>query len=183
MSISWHSSLTGTKTGLTGASSEPESSSKSKIRPGFKELLAKYEKQGATQKKKKQPGEAKDMRSSSKHQEQSICCPHQGNYVAANYGLIAPWFHPYFYTPLDYSRMHKQSYYIQYPPMYPNHVSPQRPIVASNNLVKKDFDCSKEDEKSANKIFTAAVMSLRFDSYSKNEGCNVYARKKQWSNK
>jgi len=29
-----------------------------------------------------------------------------------------------------------------------------------------------------NKIFTAAVMSLRFDSYSKNEACNVYARKK-----
>jgi hypothetical protein len=56
--------------------------------------------------------------------------------------------YPYFYTHIDYSRMHMQSYYIQYPPMYPNHVSPQRPIVASNNLVKKDFDCSKEDEKS-----------------------------------
>ena len=40
--------LTGTKTGLTGASSESESSSKSKTRPSFKELLAKYEKQGAT---------------------------------------------------------------------------------------------------------------------------------------
>ena len=40
-------SLTGTMTGLTSASSEPESSTKSKIRPSFKELLAKYEKEGA----------------------------------------------------------------------------------------------------------------------------------------
>ena len=36
--------LTGTQTGLSGASSESESSSKSKMRPSFKELLAKYEK-------------------------------------------------------------------------------------------------------------------------------------------
>ena len=41
-----------------------------------------------------------------------------------------------------------QSYYIQYPSIYPNHASPQRPIVASNNLVKEDVDCSKEVEKS-----------------------------------
>ena len=41
--------LTGAKTGLTGASSESENSSKAKnwIRPSFKELLAKYEKEGA----------------------------------------------------------------------------------------------------------------------------------------
>ena len=32
--------------------------------------------------------------------------------------------------------------------MYPNHALPQKPIVASNNLVKQDVDCSKEDEKS-----------------------------------
>ena len=73
MSISWHSSLTGTKTGLTGASSEPESSSKSKIRPSFKELLAKYEKKGATQKKEKQrgrPSKAKDEKPSSRSFEQ-----------------------------------------------------------------------------------------------------------------
>ena len=31
--------------------------------------------------------------------------------------------------------------------MYPNYASPQRPIVASNNLVKKDFSCSKKDMK------------------------------------
>jgi len=42
-----------------------------------------------------------------------------------------------------------QSYYIQYPTMYPNHTSPQRPIVASNNLVRKDTGCSKADEKRA----------------------------------
>ena len=60
-------SLTGTQTRLTGASSESKSSSKSKMRPSFKELLAKYEKQGATQKKKKQmgrPSKAKDEISS-----------------------------------------------------------------------------------------------------------------------
>ena len=36
--------LTGTQIVLTGASIESESSSKSKMRPSFKELLAKYEK-------------------------------------------------------------------------------------------------------------------------------------------
>ena len=41
-----------------------------------------------------------------------------------------------------------QSCYIQYPPMYSNHVLLQRPIVASNNPVKQDVDCSKENEKS-----------------------------------
>jgi len=37
------------------------------------------------------------------------------------------------------------SYYIFYPPIYPNFAS-QRPL--SDNLVKKDIDCSKECEKS-----------------------------------
>jgi hypothetical protein len=32
--------------------------------------------------------------------------------------------------------------------MYPNHALLQRPIVATNNLVKQDVDCSKENEKS-----------------------------------
>ena len=32
--------------------------------------------------------------------------------------------------------------------MFPNHALLQRPIVASNNPVKQDVDCSKEDEKS-----------------------------------
>ena len=32
--------------------------------------------------------------------------------------------------------------------IYPSSDSPQRPIVASNNLVENDFDCSKEGEKS-----------------------------------
>ena len=41
-----------------------------------------------------------------------------------------------------------QSYYIQYPSIYPNHASPQRLIVASNNLVLGDIDFSKADEKS-----------------------------------
>ena len=111
---------------------------KSKIRPSFKEFLAKYEKQGATQKKKKkkQPVEARDIGSSSKLQEQLVCCPHQNNYVAAHYGSITLWFYSYFYAPLDYSRMHMQSYYIQYHPMYPNYALPQRPVVSINDLVK-----------------------------------------------
>ena len=39
--------LTGAKIGLTGASDESGGSSKSKTRPSFKKLLAKYEKQGS----------------------------------------------------------------------------------------------------------------------------------------
>ena len=38
-----------------------------------------------------------------------------------------------------------QSYYIHYPPLYPSFAS-QRPI--SDNLIKKNIDCSKECEKS-----------------------------------
>ena len=135
--------LTGTKTGLTGACRESGSFSRNKTRLSFKELLAKYEKQEVIQKKEKRSDEAKDVSSSSNLQEQSVCCSHQRNY----HGPFAPWFHPYFYTPMDYSRMHMQSYYIQYPPIYSNYASPQRPIVASNNLVKEDFGCSKEDMK------------------------------------
>jgi hypothetical protein len=44
-----------------------------------------------------------------------------------------------------------QSYYIQYPSMYPNCASPRRPIVASNDLVKRDYCCSKEDMKQDSK--------------------------------
>ena len=52
---------------------------------------------------------------------------------------------------MDYSRMHMQSYYIQYLSIHPNHVSPQRSIGASNNMVKRDIDCSKADEKQDSK--------------------------------
>jgi len=40
-----------------------------------------------------------------------------------------------------------QSYYIQYPSIFPSCVS-SRLIVNSNNLVKRDLNCSKESEKS-----------------------------------
>ena len=43
--------------------------------------------------------------------------------------------------------MHMQSYYIQYPTVHPNHASPQRPVGDNNNLIKKDIDYSKADEK------------------------------------
>jgi len=117
--------LTGTKTGLTGACRESGSFCRNKTRPSFKELLAKYEKQEVIQKKEKRSDEAKDVSTSLKLQEQSVCCSHQNNC----YGPFTLWFHPYFYTPIDYSRMHMQSYYNQYLPMYPNYAILQRPIV------------------------------------------------------
>ena len=87
--------LTGTQTGLTGASSESESSSKSKMRLSFKEFLAKYEKQGATQKKKKQMGrlsKAKDE-TSSRSCEQLDSRSSQSNCSAMSYsGPVVPWF-------------------------------------------------------------------------------------------
>jgi len=136
-------------TGQTGASSDSESSSKSKMRPSFKELLAKYEKQGATQKNKKQmgrPSKAKDE-TLSRSCEQLDPRSSQGNCAAMSYsGPVVPWFwsYPSCYTSLDYSRMYIQPYYSQYPFMYPSCTS-QRPI--SNNLVENDLNCSKEGEK------------------------------------
>ena len=60
---------TGAKTGLTGASNEPGNSSeaKNKRRPSFKELLAKYEREGIAQKQKGKPNKVNDMKPSSKH--------------------------------------------------------------------------------------------------------------------
>jgi len=119
------------------------------MRPSFKELLAKYEKQGATQKKKKQmgrPSKAKDE-TLSRSCEQLDPRSSQGNCAAMSYsGPVVPWFwsYPSCYTSLDYSRMYIQPYYSQYPFMYPSCIS-QRPI--SNNLVEKDLNCSKEGEK------------------------------------
>ena len=87
------------------------------------------------------------MKSSTKHQEQSDSHPRQVDTPSNE--PITPWYgwFPYSYLPMDYSRIYMQSYYIQYHPMYPNYVSPQRPVVSSNDLVKQDIDCSKADEK------------------------------------
>ena len=109
--------------------------------------MAKYEKGGIAQKQKGRPNGVKDAKSRSESGEQSDHHPCQGNYAAIPYSEpVAPWFwpYPYYYTLLDYNRMHIQSYYIQYPSVYPNCTS-QRPI--SNNLVKKGPNCSKEGEK------------------------------------
>ena len=102
-------------------------------------------------------------------------------------GPIAPWYcwYPYFYTPMDYSRMHMQSYYIQYPIVHPNHASPQRPVVVSNNLVKKDIDCSKADEKGTkqdSKYLQPRWCPLGL-THTQKRGCNVCAKRNQWSNK
>ena len=50
--------------------------------------------------------------------------------------------------------------------MYPNHASLQRPIVASNNLVKQDVGCSKVEEcETRFKVFAAEVVSFSLVSY------------------
>ena len=110
-------------TSLTGASSEPRNSfeATSRIRPTFKELLAKYEKMGTTQKQRRRPTEAIDEKASSRPYEQLDPRPSQGNCAAMPYsGPVAPWFwpNPCYYTPLDYNMMHMQPYGIQYPISY-----------------------------------------------------------------
>ena len=145
--------LTGPQTGLTGTPSDSGNSSSTKFRTrsSFKKLLAKYEKDGIVQRHKKRPDEAKGTKSTSTSSEQSDSRIHQGNCVVMpNFEPIAPWFwsYPCYYTPLDYSRMYMQPYYIQYPSIYPNCI-PQRPI--NNNLVEKELNCSKEGEKDVKK--------------------------------
>jgi len=110
-----------------------------KERPSFKELLAKYEKKGVIQKQRGRPDKVKNTKSSSSQKQSSLSQDNSFN------GPIAPWYcwHPC-YMPLDYGRIHMQSYYIHFPPIYPSYAS-QRPI--SDNLVKKDIDCNKECEK------------------------------------
>ena len=63
--------MTGLETGLIGSSgnSGKNSSGKSKARPSFKELLAKYEKKGAAQKQVGQLNKVKDAKPSSGRQE------------------------------------------------------------------------------------------------------------------
>jgi len=102
--------LTGS-TGLTGASIESGSSSKAKtkIRPSFKFLLAKYEKEGSTQKQKRRPNMVKDAKSTSIFGEQSDSQPYQDNYATMSYSRpVTPWYwlYPDYYTSLYYSRMH-----------------------------------------------------------------------------
>ena len=61
------SDLTGPQSGLTSTSSKYGNSSTAEFRtrPSFKELLAKYEKEGAIQKQKDRPNEAKGTKSTS----------------------------------------------------------------------------------------------------------------------
>ena len=117
--------LTGTQTGLTGASSVSGSSSKAKnkTRPSFKKILAKYDKEGNAQKQKERPNKVKDAKSTFTSGKQSDSQPCQDSCAAMSYSkLIAPWFwsYPGYFTPLDYSRMYMQPYYIQYPSIYPS---------------------------------------------------------------
>jgi len=92
------SSQTGLKTRLTGPSGNSGKNSrnaKKKGRPSFKELLAKYEEKGITQKQKKQPDQAKDTKSSSKSHEQSASHLQQSNntFTPCLFGEpVALWF-------------------------------------------------------------------------------------------
>ena len=85
-------SLTGTQTSLTGESSNPGNSSKTKNRAklSFKELLAKYEKEGAAQEHKRWPNKAKDAKSSSRSCQQSESHSHQGNCGAMPHSFPEP---------------------------------------------------------------------------------------------
>ena len=64
---------------------------KFKTRPSFKELLAKYEKEGAVQKQKERQEDAKSTKSMSTSKEKSNSHLRQGNgVVTPNYEPIAP---------------------------------------------------------------------------------------------
>ena len=73
--------LTGHNGGLTGASSKPGNTSgaKNKKGPRFKELLAKYEKEGAAQKQKVRTQKVKDAKT--RTCKQSDLRPYHGNGV------------------------------------------------------------------------------------------------------
>ena len=58
---------------------------KKKGRPSFKQLLAKYEEKGGTQRQKEQSDQAKDAKPSSKSREQSASPLQQGNITFAPY--------------------------------------------------------------------------------------------------
>ena len=79
------------KTGLTGltdpscSSGKNSKNNKKKGRPSFKQLLAKYEDKGATQRQKEQSDQAKDAKPSSKSREQSASPLQQGNNTFAPY--------------------------------------------------------------------------------------------------
>ena len=96
--------LTGHSGGLTGMPSKSGNSSKSKTRPSFKELLAKYEKEGTAQKRRS--SKVKDMKSSTKHQEQSDSHPRQVDTPSNE--PVTPWYgrFPYSYLPMVYNRIY-----------------------------------------------------------------------------
>jgi len=62
---------------------QKSSGSNKKGRPRFEQHLAKYKKKGATQKQKRRPSKAKDIKASLGHHEQPDSLTHQGNHAAA----------------------------------------------------------------------------------------------------
>ena len=113
---------------------------------------AEFQGKGTTQKQKERPDQAKDAKPSSKPREQSASPLRQGNNAFTPYLFgepVTPWFwsYPYYYTPLDYSRIYMHPCFIQYPSICPSYGAPQRPIVASDNLIKSKPNCSQDGEK------------------------------------
>jgi hypothetical protein len=90
--------LTGVHTGLIGASSKSGkySKTKNKTRSSVKELLAKYDKEGATQKQKRWPNKVKDANSMSISDERSDSQPCQGNCATMSHSKsVALWSWPH----------------------------------------------------------------------------------------
>ena len=81
------------QTGLTGppgSFGKKSRNNKKKGRPSFKQLLAKYEEEGATQRQKERPDQAKGINPSSEHHEQSASHVQQGNNTFAAYLFGGP---------------------------------------------------------------------------------------------
>jgi hypothetical protein len=113
--------LTGTQTSLTGAQGRSirclQKGSKcfkpkKKVRPSFNELLAKYKREGATKDQSNQPSGAKGVKAPPRHKGSH----HQrGNFSQYPFvGSIMPssWYYPCYYSPTNYSSMHRNSYMI-----------------------------------------------------------------------
>ena len=72
-------------TGPSGSSRKKSRNNKKKGRLSFKQLLAKYEEKGGTQRQKEQSDQAKDAKPLSKYREQSASLLQQGNNTFAPY--------------------------------------------------------------------------------------------------
>jgi hypothetical protein len=132
--------LTASQGDMTTISRKNGETPKKKVRLSFEELLAKYKRKGAARKRRNQPIGAKGEKAPPRHEKQESVHHQQGNFVYPFVGSVTPcsWYHPCYYSPIDYSSMYMKSYMIQYPIAHPNYGKLQRPIAYSNKLVKNN---------------------------------------------